>query len=193
MSYEDLVTMKAFLMALENLEQPLPEDVQTDLGIIAEGLPESAYELHDLAERYEPLNQEYLSILQGFPGEGERLKFVPSAIESANGNESDTKPGEIEVLIQQLQHQINHTSAKLNETQLVDEASESTTSEHHNVGIGVLSQETSQVQPIKKSSSVQHLIQELGWTREQAAAIRYRLAAFREDWEAPGMEIYDDL
>jgi hypothetical protein len=40
---------------------------------------------------------------------------------------------------------------------------------------------------------VQHLIQELGWTREQAAAIRYRLAAFREDWEAPVMELYDNV
>jgi hypothetical protein len=28
MSYEDLATIKTFLTALENLEQPLPEDIR---------------------------------------------------------------------------------------------------------------------------------------------------------------------
>lgn len=193
MSYEDLITMKAFLMALENLEQSLPENLQTDLGIIAAALPESAYELHDLAERYEPLNQEYLSILQSFPGEGERLKFVPSDIKPANGNQSETELNEVEVLIKQLQRQVAQTSTQLNADRPMDDVSEKPASEYRHVGVEVLSQQTSQAQPIKKSSPVQHLIQDLGWTREQAAAIRYRLAAFREDWEAPGMEIYDDL
>ncbi|NEQ25576.1 MAG: hypothetical protein F6K28_42250 [Microcoleus sp. SIO2G3] len=192
MSYEDLVTMKAFLMALENLEQPLPQDLQTDLDIIAAALPESAYELHDLAERYTPLNQEYLSILRGFPGEGECLKLVPSEIKAENGDKSDHQPNEIEILIQQLQRRIAQTSAQLRADQPINDVSEGATSEHRYVSVGRLS-EASEVQPIKNSSSVRHLIQDLGWTREQAAAIRYRLAAFREDWEAPGMEIYDDL
>ena len=51
----------------------------------------------------------------------------------------------------------------------------------------------SREQPLLENLHSPRLIQELGWTREQATAIRYRLAAFREDWEAPGMEIYDDL
>jgi hypothetical protein len=38
MSYEDLVTMSTFLRALKNLEQPLPEKLQTDLGRITETL-----------------------------------------------------------------------------------------------------------------------------------------------------------
>lgn len=155
MSYEDLVTIKAFLIALENLNQPLPEDLQTDLGIIAAALPESAYELHDLAERYDPLNQEYLSVVQGFPGEGERLKFVLSEIKSANGNESNIGLNEVEVLIQQLHHHLE------------------------------------QVDRRKPRSPL--LIQDLGWTPEQVMEARSRLLSFEEDWNAPGMEIYDAL
>lgn len=193
MSYEDLVTMKAFLMALENLEQPLPPDLQTDLDAIAAALPESAYELHDLAERYAPLNQEYLSILRDLPGEGERLKFAPSGIKPENSEKSDYQLNEIEILVQQLQRQIAQNSAQLHAEQPINDVPEGATSEHRYVSVGMLS-EAPEVQPIKNnSSSVRHSIQELGWTREQAAAIRYRLAAFREDWEAPGMEIYDDL
>jgi len=34
---------------------------------------------------------------------------------------------------------------------------------------------------------------DLGWTQRQAAETRARLATFEEDWDAPGMEGYDDL
>jgi mRNA-degrading endonuclease RelE of RelBE toxin-antitoxin system len=37
------------------------------------------------------------------------------------------------------------------------------------------------------------LIQDLGWTPEQVIEARSRLLCFEEDWNAPGMEIYDDL
>lgn len=37
------------------------------------------------------------------------------------------------------------------------------------------------------------LVRDLGWTREQAIETRLRLRAFEEDWDAPGMEIYDEL
>ena len=33
----------------------------------------------------------------------------------------------------------------------------------------------------------------LGWTPEQAALVRSQLASFEEDWNAPGMEAYDQL
>lgn len=46
---------------------------------------------------------------------------------------------------------------------------------------------------VEQAAPAKHSIQELGWTREQAAAIRYRLVSFGEDWEAPGVEVYDDL
>jgi len=35
-------------------------------------------------------------------------------------------------------------------------------------------------------------VADLGWTQEQAADTRARLASFAEDWDAPGMEGYDD-
>lgn len=37
------------------------------------------------------------------------------------------------------------------------------------------------------------LVRDLGWTREQALETRLRLRGFEEDWDAPGMEIYDEL
>ncbi len=36
-------------------------------------------------------------------------------------------------------------------------------------------------------------IADLGWTRKRAAQVRASLAAFEEDWNAPGMEEYDKL
>ncbi|NCC35901.1 MAG: hypothetical protein EOM24_28380 [Chloroflexia bacterium] len=33
----------------------------------------------------------------------------------------------------------------------------------------------------------------LGWTATEALETRMRLSSFAEDWEAPGMEAYDDL
>ncbi len=36
-------------------------------------------------------------------------------------------------------------------------------------------------------------VADLAWTQEQAADTRARLASFAEDWDAPGMEGYDDL
>jgi len=43
------------------------------------------------------------------------------------------------------------------------------------------------------TSPTKRLIGDLGWTREQAHETRLRLRAFEEDWDAPGMEIYDEL
>jgi hypothetical protein len=37
------------------------------------------------------------------------------------------------------------------------------------------------------------LVADLGWSREEAAAVRGQLAAFEEDWDAPGMDAYDAL
>jgi hypothetical protein len=37
------------------------------------------------------------------------------------------------------------------------------------------------------------LVSELGWTMEKAAAVRASLLSFEEDWDAVGMEDYDQL
>jgi hypothetical protein len=37
------------------------------------------------------------------------------------------------------------------------------------------------------------LVSNLGWNAEEAKETRARLAALEEDWDAPGMEAYDQL
>ena len=37
------------------------------------------------------------------------------------------------------------------------------------------------------------LIHELGWSEEEVKETYYRFLTFQEDWEAPGMEAYDEL
>ena len=36
-------------------------------------------------------------------------------------------------------------------------------------------------------------IDDLGWTREEAAAVRALFGAMADDWDDPGMDAYDDL
>ena len=43
------------------------------------------------------------------------------------------------------------------------------------------------IPPIKLS------LKNLGWTLEETIDARNRLSSFEEDWEAPGMELYDEL
>jgi len=33
----------------------------------------------------------------------------------------------------------------------------------------------------------------LGWSQQEATLVRSQLASFEEDWNAPGMEAYDQL
>ena len=42
-------------------------------------------------------------------------------------------------------------------------------------------------------SKKQLLTSDLGWTAAEIAETHYRLIAFKEDWDAPGMEAYDEL
>lgn len=37
------------------------------------------------------------------------------------------------------------------------------------------------------------LLSELGWSPEQVVDTRQRFRTFEEDWDAPGMEVYDDM
>lgn len=38
-----------------------------------------------------------------------------------------------------------------------------------------------------------HSIQDLGWSEEEASEVRASLQSFEEDWNAPGMDAYDEL
>lgn len=44
-----------------------------------------------------------------------------------------------------------------------------------------------------RTAAKRMLIHDLGWSREQALETRLRLRTFEEDWNAPGMESYDEL
>lgn len=46
---------------------------------------------------------------------------------------------------------------------------------------------------VRHEQSQKLLIADIGWTREEAQETRARLASFEEDWNAPGMELYDAL
>lgn len=45
--------------------------------------------------------------------------------------------------------------------------------------------------PIEETATL--TIDQLGWTPEEAAAIRASLSAFAPDWDHPSMSIYDRL
>jgi hypothetical protein len=76
MQSEDTKTLNAFMTAAMRLQHPLPEEMQSKLDKIVEDFPDSIYQLDDLAEKYEPLKQEYLAVLREMPREGERLKLA---------------------------------------------------------------------------------------------------------------------
>lgn len=37
------------------------------------------------------------------------------------------------------------------------------------------------------------LIEDLGWSREETLEAYYRFLPFKQDWDYPGMEVYDEL
>ena len=45
--------------------------------------------------------------------------------------------------------------------------------------------------PVLTAAGESLTIKDLGWTQEQAAEIRARLASFAEDWDDPIMDVYD--
>ncbi len=54
------------------------------------------------------------------------------------------------------------------------------------------------VEPDKNSQPTEEnqkqlLIRDLEWTRAETEETLYRFISFKDDWDAPGMEAYDDL
>jgi hypothetical protein len=95
---EDAMTVDAFLTAVTQLPAPLPDSIVRQLEEIAKRLPESVSELHELAEQFEPLRQEYIAAICREPGEGDRLRFVetlsPVRWRSGDSGESPSVPTE---------------------------------------------------------------------------------------------------
>jgi hypothetical protein len=61
---------------------------------------------------------------------------------------------------------------------------------HHHKAAMIASGGTDAVEPTRE---VSNLISNLGWTSAQAAETYHRLQSFQTDWDAPGMEVYDQL
>ena len=76
----ELLTLEAFLAALANQVDPLPEAIQQRLQVIAENLEQHVDELDGLAETYQPLETAYQSqrlMLQRQGGQRQKLLIVP--------------------------------------------------------------------------------------------------------------------
>lgn len=81
MTPNDLITLKAFLTALTQMNEPLPRDIQTQLnqiGKILEVEPTNISNLDSLARSYQPLKQVYqkerITLMEAA---GERSKGLP--------------------------------------------------------------------------------------------------------------------
>lgn len=92
MEFDDLITIKAFVVALKQLQQPLPLALRTQLDEIVEDLPELSYELPEVAASFPLLDKAYQTairqVIQDSGSEGERLKFAESARDSNGKPES---------------------------------------------------------------------------------------------------------
>jgi hypothetical protein len=58
-----------------------------------------------------------------------------------------------------------------------------------------ISQESisSKGKPNRQAAAAPLLVSNLGWSTEEVQETRARLSALEEDWDAPGMEDYDQL
>jgi hypothetical protein len=61
--------------------------------------------------------------------------------------------------------------------------------------IDISQEAASKRKPSQKAKVAQGplLVSNLNWSTEEVQETRARLAAFEEDWDAPGMEAYDTL
>ncbi|QLE40934.1 hypothetical protein FD723_11030 [Nostoc sp. C052] len=80
MKPNNIITLTAFLTALIQLDEPLPENIQTHLNDISKGLkdnPDNIGNLDAIAESYPPLNKVYQTELARIEKTGERTKGLP--------------------------------------------------------------------------------------------------------------------
>lgn len=81
----DAITLKAFLVALTQLEGSLSAELQIELNAIGKKFPSGVSRLHALAKRLAPLEQAYKKtrrILQA--DSGERLRYAGVDVEDAS-------------------------------------------------------------------------------------------------------------
>ncbi|MDZ8240227.1 MAG: hypothetical protein RMZ69_24285 [Nostoc sp. ChiQUE01a] len=80
MNPNNIITLTAFLSALTQLDEPLPENIQTQLNEISKALtidPDCIGNLDAIAESYPPLDKVYQIELAKIEKTGERTKGLP--------------------------------------------------------------------------------------------------------------------
>ncbi|HEY9707590.1 MAG TPA: hypothetical protein V6D48_05240 [Oculatellaceae cyanobacterium] len=112
----DAITLKAFLTALNRLDNSLPADIQNQLNEIAETFPSDVSKLHALARSYSSLEQEYMDARMALQGsDGERLRFVvPESDNSAQISDEDIISFAVEIL--NAEDSVNLTKKKAQES-----------------------------------------------------------------------------
>ncbi|MEH2110337.1 hypothetical protein [Nostoc sp.] len=80
MKPNNIITLTAFLTALTQLDEPLPDNIQTQLNDISKALiadPDNIGKIDAIAESYPPLNKVYQTELARIEKTGERTKGLP--------------------------------------------------------------------------------------------------------------------
>ncbi|MGF1935119.1 MAG: hypothetical protein RM347_012050 [Nostoc sp. ChiQUE02] len=80
MKPNNIITLTAFLTALTQLDEPLPDNIQTQLNDISKALianPDNIGNLDAIAESYPPLDKVYQIELTRIEKTGERTKGLP--------------------------------------------------------------------------------------------------------------------
>ncbi|MEH2113284.1 hypothetical protein [Nostoc sp.] len=80
MKPNNIITLTAFLTALTQLDEPLPDNIQTQLNDISKAPiadPDNIGKLDAIAESYPPLNKVYQTELARIEKTGERTKGLP--------------------------------------------------------------------------------------------------------------------
>jgi len=90
----DAITLKAFLVALTQLEDSLPVELQSKINAIGKEFPTGVSGLHVLAKGLAPLEQAYKKtrrILQA--DAGERFRYVESDVEETTRSDDEEVQG----------------------------------------------------------------------------------------------------
>lgn len=201
----DTITLTSFLVALAQLDSPLSQAQQMRLKLIGSQLQSKIDELDILTESepiLEELYQDVRLVLQKDISErflstafksDDRVKSssqeifdvgveVLTASDSVNAAKQAVRESEVlQQLIFQLQEYSDFAGKNFQELT----ASISLEKGRQLVAAGKVE--------VNEPTQEKLLISDLGWSEAEAQETYYRLLAFQEDWEAPGMEAYDEL
>ncbi|NER25920.1 MAG: hypothetical protein F6J96_35555 [Symploca sp. SIO1C2] len=89
----DAITLKAFLVALTQLEDSLPAELQREINAIGKEFPTGVSSLHVLAKGLAPLEQAYKKTRRILQADGERFRYVESDVEETTRSDEEEVQG----------------------------------------------------------------------------------------------------